>query len=66
MTVHHVRRFGEQKDDRRTVPLMPEYHLHDCGLWSVERLGKGKFEKLFGVSLEGAIVTYNELYESMK
>ncbi len=65
VTIHHVRRFGEPKDDRRTVPLIPEMHFIQFSPSSVEALGKTKFEKLHGVSLEGAIVTYNQLYESM-
>ncbi len=62
-TVHHVRFCGSPKDDRRTLPLAPEYHLHDFGMESIERLGKAKFEALHGVDLEASIVAYNKLYE---
>jgi hypothetical protein len=63
VTVHHVRRFGEPKNDRRTVPLPAEYHMHDFGPNAIERIGKQKFQTLFGVDLEAAIVRYNERYE---
>lgn len=61
--MHHVRKCGSPKDDRRTLPLAPEYHLHDFGPESIERLGKAKFEALHGVNLEAAIVAYNELFK---
>jgi hypothetical protein len=63
-TVHHVRRFGEPKNDRRTVPLAPEYHLIQHGpRTSIEALGKAKFEALYGVDLEAKIVEYNRAYD---
>lgn len=63
-TLHHVRRFGEPKDDRRVLPLAPEYHMKDYGpRTSIEALGKVKFEARFGVDLEAAIVKYNARYE---
>lgn len=62
-TVHHVRRFGESKNDRRTVPLMAEYHLYQNGPGtSVEGLGKEKFEEMWGVDLEGEILRLNGEY----
>ena len=55
-TVHHVRRYGEPKDDRRTVPLAPEYHMIGYGSrTSIEALGKKKFEARHGIDLEPAI-----------
>jgi hypothetical protein len=63
VTVHHVRRFGEPKDDRRTVPLPAEYHMHDFGPNAIERIGKAAFQELLGVDLETAIVVYNDAYE---
>ncbi len=63
VTVHHVRRFGEPKDDLRTVPLIAEYHLHEAGMWSVERIGKARFEAHFRVNFEQAIREYNQRYE---
>jgi hypothetical protein len=63
-TVHHVRRYGEPKNDKRTLPLAPEYHMIQNGpRTSIEALGKAKFEARYGVDLEAAIVRYNELYE---
>ena len=63
-TVHHVRRFGEPKKDRRTLPLAPEYHMIQHGpRTSIEGLGKAKFEARYGVDLEASILRYNERYE---
>jgi hypothetical protein len=63
-TVHHVRRYGEPKNDRRTVPLAPEYHQIQAGpQTSIEALGKKKFEARYGIDLEAAIVRLNALYE---
>ena len=56
-TVHHVRRYVEPKDDRRTVPLAPEYHQIQAGpRTSIEALGKKKFEALYGIECEAAII----------
>lgn len=64
MTIHHVRRYGEQKNDRRTVPLPASLHLIQDGPYtSIEALGKRKFEVMYGVDLEAAIIRYNEQYE---
>jgi len=64
-TVHHVRRCGEPKNDRRTLPLAPEYHLIQHGpRTSIEALGKAKFEKRYGVDIEASIAKYNERYEA--
>ena len=62
-TIHHVRRFGEPKDDHRILPLAPEYHFHAHGPESVEALGKAKFERRHGVNLEAKIKEYRERYE---
>ena len=66
LTFHHVRRNGEQKNDRRTVLLHAEHHLHDFGKYSIERIGKEKFEAMFRVDLEAAIVKQNARYEREK
>lgn len=64
ITIHHVRRYGEQKDDRRTVPLPASLHMIQDGPYtSIEALGKAKFEKRYGVDLEAAIVRYNLRHE---
>ena len=64
VTVHHVRRFGEPKDDRRTVPLPAAWHMIGWGSRSaIEALGKEKFEREYGIDLEAAIVRYNERYD---
>lgn len=62
-TVHHVRFCGSSKNDRRTLPLAPEYHQIQNGPFSIESLGKRKFEARYGVNIEAKIVEYNERYE---
>jgi hypothetical protein len=63
-TVHHYRFCGSPKDDRRTLPLAPEYHQIQAGpKTSIEALGKKKFEKRYRVDLEAAILQYNRRYE---
>ncbi|MGD0497513.1 MAG: hypothetical protein ABSC23_03655 [Bryobacteraceae bacterium] len=63
-TVHHVRRFGEPKDDRRTLPLAPEFHQIQAGPESsIEALGKAKFEDRYGVDIEASIKRYNARYD---
>jgi len=63
ITVHHVRRSGEQKNDRRTVPLPSSMHfIQENPITSVEAM-KTKFEAYHGVDFEGAIVGYNQQYE---
>ena len=66
ITIHHVRRNGEPKSDRRVIPLCPATHLHDFGPESIERLGKKEFEKRHGIDIEAAILRYNEEYESQQ
>ena len=62
-TLHHVRFCGSPKNDRRTLPLAPEYHEIQFGPESIEALGKAKFEALHAVNIEAAIAAYNEQYE---
>ena len=61
-TVHHVRTLGSPKDDTRTLPLAPRYHLIQCGPESIEALGKKRFQELHGVDLEAEISRLQELY----
>ena len=64
VTIHHVRRWGSPKDDRRTVPLVAELHMrtHEFpGQLCVER-GKRIFEAFWGVDLEREIERLNALY----
>lgn len=63
VTVHHVREYGSPKDDRRTIPLCKTHHLHDFGPFSIERLGKKKFQAFWKIDLEVLIVWYNARYE---
>lgn len=62
-TVHHVKEGpGAQKNDRRTLPLAPEYHQIQAGEDSIEKLGKKKFEARHNVNLEERILHYQAAY----
>lgn len=63
ITVHHVRRYGEPKDDTRGIPLCQAAHLYDFGADAIERIGKVKFEQTFGLDLEAQVKQYQERYE---
>ncbi len=64
VTVHHVRNFSP-KDDRRTVPLMAEFHLYQHGPMSIEALGRKEFERRFEIDLEAEIIRLNSLYKDL-
>ena len=59
---HHVREFGSPKSDRRGLALCTGHHT--SGETSIHKLGKREFEKIHGIDIEGAIVIYNQDYES--
>jgi hypothetical protein len=61
ITVHHVRRFGEPKNDRRVVPIWACRHMIGWGSETVEH-GKENFERWHGVSLEAEIERLNRTY----
>ncbi len=61
-TVHHIRSFGSAKDDTRTLPLAPRYHMIQWGPESIESLGKIKFQERHGVDLEAEITRLQQLY----
>jgi hypothetical protein len=61
--VHHVRRFGEQKSDRRALPMCEGAHLYQASQFSIERIGKVKFEQRFAINLEAEIVEHNTRFE---
>lgn len=58
-TLHHVRRHGEPKNDRRVVVLCQAHHLYDFGADAIERLGKKRWEAKFEVDLESVIDRLN-------
>lgn len=63
ITLHHVRRCGEQKNDHRAIPLVAELHLMTVDSEnSIEALGKKKFEARFGVDLELLIRLFQTAY----
>lgn len=66
LTTHHVREFGSPKNDREAIRLCEAHHLHDFGMFSIERIGKAKFEQRTGLSIRALIVYYNEAYEKQK
>lgn len=62
-TIHHVRRNGEPRRDRRTVVLCCGHHMHDFGPHSIERLGRKEWERRFGIDLEIVIAETVHRYE---
>ena len=64
--LHHVRQYGSQKNDRRVLPLLPQFHRSGEGVYSIETLGKLKFQQRYGIDIEGAIARYNSEYEAQK
>jgi len=63
VTAHHLRRHGEPKNDRRTLPLCASSHIYEMGVNSIERIGKRKFEQFFELDLEALVLKHNERYE---
>jgi hypothetical protein len=61
VTAHHVRRFGEAKNDERTVPLFYCRHVMTAGDNTVHH-GKTLFEECFCLSLEDEIVRLRDKY----
>ena len=64
VTVHHVRKFGSQKDDTRTIPLLQSLHqLTHCipGTVCVEH-GKMLFEAAYGVDVDEMAVFYRHKF----
>lgn len=64
ITVHHVRRFGELKDDRRTIPLPASLHMKTHAKKGIPCIEDGKrvFEAFHHVDIEAAILGYRLLY----
>jgi hypothetical protein len=61
ISIHHVRKYGSPKDDRRILPLCASGHLHDCGPHSIER-GKRQFEAWWGLDIEDSASRLWEVY----
>lgn len=66
LTAHHVREFGGQKHDRRTLPMCAAAHLHDADPLSIERLGKVKFQAHWNLNIELEMARLNLLYGAME
>lgn len=62
LELHHVRKLaGDQKDDRRVVPLLREFHR--TGPNSVEKRGDAWFQDALPfVDFEASIIEYNLRY----
>lgn len=61
LTIHHVRRYGEPKSDRRILLLCQGHHLHAWSATSIEH-GKEQFEQIYGVDIEARIAQYWQDY----
>ncbi len=62
ITFHHVRLCGSPKDDRRGFGLCEAGHLHGAGKFSIERLGKRKWQEHWGIDIEAEIARLRVLY----
>lgn len=47
--IHHIRILGEERDDRRTIPLCYRHHQGECGLHTK---GKKEWRKMYGHELD--------------
>ena len=65
-TLHHVRRHGEPKNDRRVVLLCQAHHLYDFGPDAIERLGKKRWQDKFHIDLEFEIERSNRDYRELQ
>jgi len=64
VTIHHVRRFGEPKDDHRTIPLVARLHMltnETPGEPCVER-GKEVFQTSWDVDIEEQVHLHRERF----
>lgn len=61
---HHVRRFGERKDGRRTIPLCRALHLWEGLPYAIHRIGRKRFEMVFELDIEDLIRTLNERWRT--
>lgn len=41
--VHHIREFGEPRDDRRSIPLCYNHHQGECGIHTNKKLWREKY-----------------------
>ncbi len=61
-TVHHLKRCGDQKNDRRVIGLCAALHLYESGPHCIERMRDEAWEAHWGISIEAEIARYNEDY----
>jgi hypothetical protein len=59
VSVHHIRRFGEKRDNWKTSPLC---YLHHQGTEGIHHLGKKEWERRF-ITQEELINRTNEMME---
>ena len=62
-TSHHLREFGSPKNDRRIIRLIENLHLHEAGMFSIERLGKREFQRHWNINIEAEIAKLRGRYE---
>jgi hypothetical protein len=61
-TVHHVRKYGEKKDDHKTFALCPKHHQTGGYGVAIEE-GKETWEENFGSAVGFVMETYRLLKE---
>ena len=66
ITAHHVRRYGERRDDRQALPLCCGHHLRDWGPDAIHRIGRRQFEERLGIDIEGLILRLNAAWQNVK
>lgn len=60
--VHHDRRLGSRAMDERTIPLCPGHHR--IGPWSVQNLGRGRFQDFFNYDIATRCAYWQERWET--
>jgi hypothetical protein len=61
--VHHVRKGGEKRDDRKTIPLCPDHHQYG-GYGVAIEAGKKTWREKFGHQVAMVEEVYRLLCES--
>ncbi len=62
LTIHHVRSLGSPKDDTRILPLCQAHHQIQFGKYSIEAMGKTKWQAYWDIDIEAAISRYQRAY----
>lgn len=59
-TIHHVRKHGERRDDRKVIPLCPDHHQQGGYGVAIED-GKKKWRENFGNEVDMVREVYEQL-----